>query len=210
MKSARGVLRCIAPWLLLALPLGAVAAPVFTFASYPLFLAPAIKPNVMVIFDNSESMDATMAGKVISGDDPTTRGNIARSVVRSLLLTYRDSFNWGLTTFETTGNTLYNTHAYYVGDATSMVYTNDCVAGISASNGNRRCIANPDAAVKEAERILVNGNAGHEVGHTMRRGLVAIGRGAITAETLGVPTARNTAAASATPRARSVSSRRPR
>ena len=147
MKSAPGVLRRIAPTLLLAMPLGAVAAPAFTFASYPLFLAPAIKPNVMVIFDNSESMDATMSGKVISGDDPTTRGNIARNVVRTLLQTYRDSFNWGLSTFETTGNTLYNTHAYYVGDGTTMVYTNDCVNGISATNAGRRCIANPDVAI---------------------------------------------------------------
>lgn len=133
--------------LLVAAPWSALALPVFTFANYPLFLAPPVKPNVMVIFDNSESMDATMAGKVISGDDPTTRGNIARGVLRSLLVTYRDSFNWGLTTFETSGNTLYNTHAYYVGDAATMVYTNDCVAGVSASNAGLRCIPNPDVAV---------------------------------------------------------------
>ncbi len=155
MKSApRVVSRAVA--ILLAMPLGAAAAPAFTFASYPLFLAPAIKPNVMVIFDNSESMDATMAGKVISGDDPTTRGNIARGVVRTLLQTYRDSFNWGLTTFETTGNTLYNTHAYYVGNATTMVYTNDCVGGISATNAGRRCIANPDSAVNGFSHITYN------------------------------------------------------
>jgi type IV pilus assembly protein PilY1 len=138
---------------LLAAPLGAWALAPITLANYPLFLAPSVKPNVMLIFDNSESMDATMAGKVISGDDPTTRGNIARGVMRSVLQTYRDSFNWGLTTFETRGNTLYNTHAYYVGDAASMVYTNDCVAGISASNGGLRCIPNPDAAVNTFTHI---------------------------------------------------------
>ena len=141
----RFVRRCVP--LLLAASTSAFALPVITLSDIPLFLAPAIQPNLMVIFDNSESMDATMAGKVISGNDPTTRGNTARGVLRSVMTTYRTDFNWGLTTFETTGNTLYNTHAYYVGDATTMVYTNDCNAsGVSPSKGGLRCIANPDAA----------------------------------------------------------------
>jgi type IV pilus assembly protein PilY1 len=129
--------------MLLAAPLGALAAPPFAFSSYPLFLAPAIKPNVMVILDNSESMDATMSGKVINGDDPTTRGNIARAILRNMLTSYRDAFNFGIGSFNTYGPSLYNTHAYYLGDATTMVFTNDCVAGISASNAGLRCIANP-------------------------------------------------------------------
>ena len=101
MKSVSGVLRRIASTIVLALPLGAAAAPPFSFASYPLFLAPAIKPNVMIILDNSESMDGTMAGKVINGDDPNTRGNIARGILRGVLSSYRDSFNFGITSFQT-------------------------------------------------------------------------------------------------------------
>ena len=142
MKPVPGIRRSLAALLALA-PLGALAAAPFTFASYPLFLAPAIKPNVMIILDNSESMDATMAGKVINGDDPATRGNIARGILRGLLTSYRDSFNFGITSFRTNGTSLYNTHAYYLGNATTMIYTNDCTGGVSASNGNLRCIANP-------------------------------------------------------------------
>lgn len=133
--------------ILLFVPALAIAAPVFSIANYPLFLAPAIRPNVMIILDNSESMDALMSGMMISGDDPSTRGNIARAVLREIIQNYRGSFNWGLTTFETTGDTLYATHSYYLGDATTMVYTNDCVAGISVSTGGLRCVANPDASV---------------------------------------------------------------
>ena len=133
--------------LLLAAPLGALALPVITFSNYPLFLAPAVKPNVMLIFDNSQSMDATMAGKVINGDDPATRGNIARGVLRTILGDYRNSFNWGLTEFATNGGpSRYSTYPYYLGNDTTMVYTNDCVAGISASNAGRRCIPNPQPA----------------------------------------------------------------
>ena len=143
-KMNRALRWCL-PFALLGPAAVGMAATPFTFANYPLFLAPPVLPNVMVLFDNSESMDATMGGRVISGDDLTTRGNIARTSLRSILDTYRTSFNWGLGSFELSGSpTLYNTHAYYVGDATTMVYTSDCLAGISASNGNRRCIANPD------------------------------------------------------------------
>jgi type IV pilus assembly protein PilY1 len=130
--------------LLLSAPLTALAAPPFTLAAYPLFLAPGIKPNVMVILDNSESMDATMAGKVINGNDPATRGNIARGILRGVLTSYRDAFNFGITSFRTGGPTLYNTHAYYLGTATTLFYTNDCVDGISASNAGRRCLTNPE------------------------------------------------------------------
>ena len=145
--------------LMTAAPLAASALPVITFSNFPLFLAPATKPNVMIIFDNSESMDATMGGKVISGNDVTTRGNIARGVMRGILQNYRNAFNWGLTTFETSGNTLYNTHAYYVGDATTMIYTNTCVNGVSPAGpptNGKRCIANPDSAVNGAAFITYN------------------------------------------------------
>ncbi len=142
MKPVSAAPRRIAA-LLLSAPLAAFAASPFAFATYPLFLAPAIRPNVMVILDNSESMDATMSGKVINGDDPNTRGNIARGILRGVLTSYRDSFNFGITSFGAYGPSLYNTHAYYLGTAQTMVYTNDCIAGISATNAGRRCISNP-------------------------------------------------------------------
>ena len=144
-RSTRIPFNLIVIILLATAPMSASALPAFTFTNYPLFLAPAIKPNVMLILDNSESMDATMAGKIISGDNLATRGNISRKIIRSIIKDYRASFDWGLTTFETGKNTLYNTHAYYIGDDTTMVYTNDCISGISASENGLRCMVNPDA-----------------------------------------------------------------
>jgi type IV pilus assembly protein PilY1 len=136
----------------------AMAADPFTFATVPLFLAPPVKPNVMVVFDNSQSMDATMSGMVVSGNSvdaegkPITRGNIARGVLRGVLDGNRSAFNWGLTTFATGSVGLYDTHAFYLGDATTMVYTNNCVDGISSDN-NMRCVANPDIAVNGFSHI---------------------------------------------------------
>lgn len=125
-------------------------------APYPLFLSGNVAPNILVVYDNSESMDGTMAGKVIAGSDPTTRGNIARGVITNTISSYRSSFNWGLASFQHDGDgasnpngTLYNTFAYYFGDSstppspTAMVFTHDCANGISVSNAGARCIANP-------------------------------------------------------------------
>ena len=141
-RTARAVRGCLAAALFACVGT-VVAAPVFEIAQYPLFLSPSVKPNLMIIFDNSQSMDATMGGKVISGNDPTTRANIARGVLRGVIDTNRYSFNWGLTTFATTANTLYSTQAYYLGNASTMVYTDDCVNGVSASTAGLRCVAAP-------------------------------------------------------------------
>src|SRR3982074_2091795 len=79
------------------------SAALLSIAQYPLFLTHRTLPNVLVIYDNSESMDGTMAGKLIAGDDPTTRGNIARGVIRNTISNFSGQFNWGLETFATPG-----------------------------------------------------------------------------------------------------------
>ncbi len=127
----------------LALAASQCPAQSLNFAQTPLFLGTTVKPNVLVVYDNSQSMDGTMSGRLIAGDDDTTRGNIARSVLRSTITAYRSTFNWGLASFDVSSVGYYTTYPYYFGGDAGVVYTNDCVGGISASNGNRRCIANP-------------------------------------------------------------------
>ncbi len=111
----------------------------------PMVVKNSVKANVLSIFDNSQSMDAFMAGKLVTGTDPDTRGNIGRRVLRNIVTTYRSNFNWGLMSFELQDENpqLYPTYAYYFGDAAGMVFTDDCVGGFSASNGGRGCAANP-------------------------------------------------------------------
>ena len=85
-----------------------------------------------------------MAGKVISGDDPNdARQHRPQHRARRCSAPTATRSTGASSSFQTTGKSLYNTHAYYLGDATTMVYTNDCVGGISASNASLRCIANP-------------------------------------------------------------------
>lgn len=137
-----GLVRRWLPALLAALASGA-SAQTINFAQTPLFLGTTVKPNLLVVYDNSQSMDGTMSGQLIAGDNDATRGNVARSVLRNTIAAYRSTFNWGLASFEVSEVSYRTTYPYFFGQDADMVYTNDCVAGVSASNGNRRCIANP-------------------------------------------------------------------
>ena len=125
---------------------GPAPAALLSIAQYPLFLTHRTLPNILVIYDNSESMDGTMAGKLIAGDDPTTRGNIARGVIRNTISSFSGQFNWGLETFAIGWPGLYSTYPYWLGNETTMVFTDDCVSGVSASNSGLRCIENPQWA----------------------------------------------------------------
>lgn len=126
-------------------------------ANVPMAVANSVAPNLLVTYDNSESMDAFMSGALVPGSEPNTRGNIGRSVMRNAITSYRTVFNWGLMTYGMSSTPgVYNTYAYYLGSDTGMVFTDDCVGyvagspagypptpGVSATNGSRRCVANP-------------------------------------------------------------------
>lgn len=141
--------------------LGTVDAASTDIADVPMAVSNMVTPNLLVIYDNSQSMDAQMNGVMVSGSDANTRGNIGRYVMRNAITAYRTAFNWGLMSYEMSTNppTLYSTYAYYLGSATGMVFTSDCtgytagvfngapaVAGVSAAGG-LRCIANPQSSV---------------------------------------------------------------
>ncbi|MHB8744291.1 MAG: pilus assembly protein [Sulfuricaulis sp.] len=116
-----------------------------TLSTVPLFLTETSIPNVLVVLDNSESMDGTMAGKLIAGNDPTTRSNVGRAAMLATIDSYSAAFNWGLMSFAYSNTpALYNTYAYYMGTSSSMYFTtsSDCSTGVSALYGTR-CIANP-------------------------------------------------------------------
>jgi len=69
-------------------------------ANVPMAVANSVTPNVLVILDNSESMDATMAGTLESGNIPDTRGNVGRSAMSKLAITpYRAAFQLGIDEF---------------------------------------------------------------------------------------------------------------
>lgn len=111
----------------------------------PMAVSNQVQANFLVVLDNSQSMDAYMGGALQSGDDPQTRGNLGRKVLRDMLSDYRKSFRWGLMSFDAPNPLLRYTHVYYMGDGQGMNFTDDCVNGVSSSHGGRRCVANPQS-----------------------------------------------------------------
>ena len=96
-------------------------------ANVPMAVSNSVTPNILIVLDNSQSIDGTMGGTMESGNLPNTRGNIGRSAMTSLAITpYRTAFNWGLMSFKLGTNTLYSTYVYYMGSTTGMVFTGSC------------------------------------------------------------------------------------
>ena len=144
MKLA-GKLRRLSLALLFA-PMGAaLAADAIDLSNVPLFIVSPVKPNLMVILDNSQSMDGTMAGMMVAGDDDLTRGNIARKILRKVIGDNRSKINWGLTSFKTQTPEYRDTYAYYMGDANTMVFTNNCATALAANVNRKGCMAIPGA-----------------------------------------------------------------
>ena len=90
---------------LLALAAGPVLAQTVSLAQSPLYLEAGVKPNVLVVYDNSPSMEFMLPGGqgTVLLAHPNTRGNIARAALRDIISTYRSQFRWGLATFENQG-----------------------------------------------------------------------------------------------------------
>ncbi len=130
-------------------------------ADFPMAVNNQVKPNVLVIYDNSQSMDAYMEGMLVSGTDTQTRGNIGRQVMRDAITTYRDKFNWGLMTFELSGSLeLDNTYVYYMGSDTGMTFTSDCTINdlhfgqTGVTSDGKPCVMNTQAGVTSDEQYL--------------------------------------------------------
>ncbi|WP_425973731.1 hypothetical protein [Tepidimonas sp. HKU78] len=89
---------------------GIPEAKAVSIPNYPLFIATG-KPNVLLILDNSNSMDEAPNGEARGSNSPESKSEIARQVARSLLDTYLNRINLGLMAYrqnEPTASFLHN------------------------------------------------------------------------------------------------------
>lgn len=61
----------------------------------PLYLV-AAKANVLMVIDNSNSMDEAPNGMAVGSNSASSKSEIARGVIRTLTDTYRSRINMGL------------------------------------------------------------------------------------------------------------------
>lgn len=77
--------------------------------SYPLFIANG-KANVLVILDNSNSMDEAPNGEAKGSNNPESKSEIARTVIRNLTGAYQDKINMGLMAYKQNSPSAYYLH----------------------------------------------------------------------------------------------------
>lgn len=131
---------------LLALAAGPALAQTVSLAQSPLYLEAGVKPNVLVVYDNSPSMEFMLPGGqgTVALAHPNTRGNIARAALRDIITTYRTQFRWGLATFENQGlyGPIYNNQSVL-----PVMYYSDRTAGMGLL---RRAVQDDSAAHQSA------------------------------------------------------------
>lgn len=93
--------------------LAAVPAPplqAISLADTPLFLTTAGKANILVILDNSNSMDEAASGAAVGSDNAASKSEIARGVINNLITTYNGKINLGLMAYKQNTPSAYYLH----------------------------------------------------------------------------------------------------
>ena len=78
----------------------------------PLSLTTSGQPSLLVILDNSNSMDEDTNGGAAGSNCPTSKSEIARSVIKNMITSYTDVINMGLMTYQ-----LSSTSSWYIHDS---------------------------------------------------------------------------------------------
>lgn len=76
----------------------------------PLFLVSSGRANVLVILDNSNSMDEDASGAAVGSNNAASKSEIARGVIRSLIDTYTGRVNMGLMAYKQNATSDYYLH----------------------------------------------------------------------------------------------------
>jgi hypothetical protein len=80
------------------------------YQASPPFISRGVKPNVLIIIDNSNSMDEDVVGNAVGSAAPNSRSEIARQAIISLIDANADRMNFGLMAYEQSGVSRYELH----------------------------------------------------------------------------------------------------
>ncbi|MCL5801590.1 MAG: PilC/PilY family type IV pilus protein [Gammaproteobacteria bacterium] len=138
----------------LTLLVGAVASyaapPPTALSDTPLIVVAPTHPQVLLLLGNSQSMDGTLSGAIMTGaagtytvpagftppvdgsnnytvsgkDNSASRLNVAKAAIKETLKSYDGNTDFGLMTLGTGSRGLYTTWAYYMSQAGGFTFTN--------------------------------------------------------------------------------------
>jgi type IV pilus assembly protein PilY1 len=94
----------------LAASAGAGLADAPSISDNPLFLVSAGRANVLVILDNSNSMDEDASGAAVGSANAASKSEISRGVIRTLIDAYAGKINMGLMAYKQNATSDYYLH----------------------------------------------------------------------------------------------------
>lgn len=110
-------------WMLFA---SSVSSQELDISNVPVFLTSPVNPNVLVILDNSNSMDELADGSIATGGgaNSDSKSEIARSVIKNMVADYQTNLNIGLMAYQqqTSGS-----------DAITSAYLHDALVDLAYS-----------------------------------------------------------------------------
>ncbi len=80
------------------------------YVALPPFLTSGVTPNVLIILDNSNSMDEDVDGNAVGSDAPNSRSEIARNAILDLIRANQGKMRFGLMAYEQTNVSRYELH----------------------------------------------------------------------------------------------------
>jgi len=113
---AAGPFRVILLIMILVAAASLLSIPVFAdsnisdYSAIPPFISQGVTPNVLVILDNSNSMDEDVNGNAVGSDAPNSRSEIARQAILKLIEKNAAKMNFGLMAYEQQNVSRYEIH----------------------------------------------------------------------------------------------------
>lgn len=130
---------------LLALVL-TVPANALTISDSPLFLTSGGKANVLVVLDNSNSMDEAASGAAVGSSSADSKSEIARSVVKGLVTSHTGKINMGLMAYQQNDPLSYHLHNSPYDVSYNPANYNPSYAGLRDSLTKKYRTVNPSDA----------------------------------------------------------------
>ncbi|RLA97102.1 MAG: hypothetical protein DRG83_16420 [Deltaproteobacteria bacterium] len=84
---------------LIMIPSSSIFADMPIYCSVPPFINRVVSPNVLIILDNSNSMDEDFYGNAVGSYSPDSKAIIAREVLINLINTFKDKMRIGIMTY---------------------------------------------------------------------------------------------------------------
>ena len=124
-------------------------------ATAPLFLTSTAKANVMMMFGNSNSMDAAPSGTAVGSNTPGSKSEIAREAIKAVVGNYTGYINMGLMAYQQNALQLYALHDSQYDASYSAADYNANFKGARNSKTKAQVIDNPTSA---GDKIYFNVN----------------------------------------------------